>query len=163
VPISLASSMMLAAVLAGPPGKSPPPSSVPPGGYWTLADQHGRSEPPDGDDELTLGAVLLPLGAIRAGAAGLTLWMADNPEFCPINTPERCNGMRIYGWVGIGEGILMSGTGLAYLIIGASRRAAHERWKGGRISQRFGVSPWMLGRTRAGSPAGGGLMLSLRF
>ena len=157
----------MGALVVGPPSDKPasehPSSADPPGGYWTFAEAREREgEPRDGEDELTLGAVLFSLGALRAGAAGVTLWMAGNPQACPVDKPEQCNGMRLYGYAGFGEGGLMLTTGIVYLAIGATHRQRYQRWKRGEsISRRVGMSPWMLGSLR--DPNGGGLTFSLRF
>ena len=120
---------LLATTLMAPAAEPPPPA---PGGYWSLGEQRARrSEPPDGEDEITVGSILFSLGLLRVGAAGVTLWMARTPSRCPASDPEGCRGMEIYGWLGFGEGGLMVGTGLTYLIIGAVRRQRHQRWESG--------------------------------
>jgi hypothetical protein len=163
-------------VEATPPAtpETPPPAG-PPGGYWTLAEQRESREPLDGEDELTIGSVLFSLGALRAGAGVLTIFMAVNPEQCPLTEPRGCSGLRNYGWVGVAEGGLMFGTGLTYLAIGAARRQRHRQWKRGEISQRFrsgenivDVGPWLIPRaaggvSQAGVLAGAGLRLQLQF
>jgi hypothetical protein len=149
-----------------------PPSEAPPGGYWSLGEQRERArEPLDGEFELTVGSVLFSLGLLRAGAGALSVWMAGRPDLCPSSdTDGDCSGLRIYGWVGVGEGALMFGTGIVYLAIGATRRARHQRWERGEpISWRRGGlvrrvqwSPWLApGFGRA--PGGGGLRVQLRF
>jgi hypothetical protein len=151
--------------------------SIAPGGYWTLAEQHERSrEPPDGEDELTIGSVLFSLGFLRAGAGVLTALMADDLELCPLTEPRGCSGLRNYGWAGVAEGGLMLGTGITYLAIGATRRQRHRRWERGEplASLRPGaalsivdVGAWVIPRSARGISevrvGGAGLCLQLRF
>ncbi len=159
-------------MLLAPPSDPPPP---PPGGYWSTAEQRSRrGAPPGGDDELTVGSVLFSLGLLRVGAAAVTLWMAQTPSRCPARDPAGCRGYAIYGWLGVGEGGLMVGTGLTYLIIGAVRRERYRRWSAGeRVSLprpaietiQLELGPWMLRAPTPGSlaPAGGGAQLRIRF
>ena len=89
--------------------------------------------------------------------------------------------MEIYGWAGFGEGGLMLGTGLTYMIIGGVRRSRHLRWEGGEsvmlsrprrvagwMSERVEIGPWVIRSDRFGSSspavsAGGGGQFRLRF
>ncbi len=167
---------LLVATMLAPPS-DPPASSPAPGGYWSASEQRQRrGEPPDGDDELTIGSVLFSLGILRVGAAAVTVWMARTPNRCPVSDPKGCGPLEIYGWFGVGEGGLMIGTGLTYLIIGAIRRDRHRRWsvgervmlsppRSGRLE--FAVEPWVLRAptSMAFSPAvvGAGAQLQLRF
>lgn len=172
--------------LLAPPAEPPPPA---PGGYWSMAEQRERRGAPlDGHDELTIGSVLFSLGLFRAGAAGVTVWLARNPSQCPISEAGGCRSMEVYGWLGFGEGGLMLGTGLTYMIIGGVRRSRYLRWKGGesvmlsrswssphgragRVAQQFEhleIGPWLIRDDRFGraSPidsVGGGGQLRLRF
>jgi hypothetical protein len=159
----------------------PAPFTGAPGGYWSVGEQHERSrEPLDGEDDLTIGSVIFSLGFIRAGAGVLTIVMGNKPDLCPITQPRGCSGLRSYGWVGVAEGGLMVGTGLAYMIIGAARRDRHRRWKSGeplalRLDQsaspnpnRVEVGPWLIPRAVGGfsqsrALAGAGLRLQLQF
>ena len=169
---AIVASLALAGVLGGPGEAQPEPSPTPseaPGGYWSLSEQRERArEPLDGDDELTVGAILFSLGLLRAGAAGVAIWMASRPDLCPASGSASdgsgCSGYRIYGYVGLGEGGLMVGTGIVYLAIGASRRAKHRRWERGETVQ---LSPWFAPAPRGSLASrrsfGGGLQLRLRF
>jgi hypothetical protein len=157
---------------------APPPEPAP-GGYWSIAEQRQRrGEPRDGGDELTIGSVLFSLGLLRTGAAVLTIWMARTPGQCPVTQPGGCRSLEIYGWFGVGEGGLMTGTGLTYLIIGAVRQQRHRRWQSGQsvalprpggAAQRFDVGPWLLGRPEGrplslrADPVGGGAQFRIRF
>jgi hypothetical protein len=151
---------LLATMLAPPTDPAPAP-----GGYWSIAEQRERrGEPPDGEDELTIGSVPFSLGGLRVGAAALTLWLARTPSRCPAEDPGGCQSMATYGWVGLGEGGLMVGTGLTYLIIGAAHRNRHRRWARGE-SVKLDFGPWTL---RAPTPArlapvGGDVQLRFRF
>jgi hypothetical protein len=143
------SSVVLVATMLAPASEPPPPA---PGGYWSLGEQRARrGEPPDGDDDLTVGSILFSLGFLRTGAAAVTVWMARTPSRCPSREPEGCRSMEIYGWVGFSEGGLMVGTGLTYLIIGLARRAKHRRWQAGE-SVSLGLPPVAVPRRWAGSP-----------
>jgi hypothetical protein len=149
------SSVVLVATMVAPASEPPPPA---PGGYWTLGEQRARrGEPPDGDEELTVGSILFSLGLFRSGAAAVTVWMARTPSRCPARELEGCRSMEIYGWVGFSEGGLMVGTGLTYMIIGAARRARHRRWQAGESVGL--VMPRSTGSRRAGSPGAAGLEL----
>lgn len=155
---------------------APPDAPPAPGGYWSIAEQRQRrGEPPDGDDELTIGSVLFSLGLLRSGAAVATLWLARTPGRCPVEDSGNCRGMEIYGWLGVGEGGLMVGTGLTYLIIGAVRQHRHRRWQAGESvmlpraghysrvgAPQLQLGPWMLGGSDR-QLVGGGAQLRLRF
>lgn len=158
----------MVATLLAPPDPSP---ALAPGGYWSTSElRERRGEPPDGEDELTIGSVLFSLGILRTGAAGVTIWLARTPGRCPVES--GCGPMEIYGWVGFGEGGLMVGTGLTYLIIGAARRSRHRRWEAGESVMRsrpwpgiakLEIGPWMLGAPNTALAVGGGAQLRLRF
>lgn len=161
---AILASLALAGVL-GAPGESEPAPDEAPGGYWTLSEQRERvREPLDGEEELTVGAILFSLGLLRAGAAGVTVWMAGQADLCPATDDAGCAAFRTYGFAGFGEAGLMVGTGLVYLAIGASRRSKHRRWERG---ETVTLGPWLMpARAGAGTRArlgGGGLRLQLRF
>lgn len=153
---------MLAGILSVSPAPAP---SEAPGGYWSLGEQRDREpEPKDGEEELTIGSVLLSLGLLRAGAGAVIVWMGDQPRFCDPNDPTaNCGSLRTFGFVGVGEGALMFTTGIVYLAIGAHHRGRHDAWRRGEpLSLRIGhagqtlaLRPWLhLGR---GTPSGPGL------
>ena len=131
-------SSALAAALAAPPPSSPPlgPGEAP-GGYWSLYER--RSEPPDGSNNLALGAALFSLGAIRAAVGGMTVWTGRDPARCEEVVNGACAEVEIYGWTGVGLGALMLVTGVVYLGVGARQRARHVRWRRGELS----IGPWM--------------------
>lgn len=155
---SLLATVLLAGTIAAAPGDQAPAPSEAPGGYWTISEQRERQrEPLDGEDELTVGSVLFSLGLLRAGAGLLSVWMAEQPSMCP-DTEQGCGGLRTYGWVGVGEGGVLTGTGIVFLAIGASRRRQHQRWQRGEplarwraLNERVQLSPWVTGPRR---PAG---------
>lgn len=153
------------------PNQAPNPApeyQTAPGGYRTLGEQREREgEPPDGDDELTIGSVLFSLGLLRVGAAVLTVWMAGRPTTCP-DAEQSCTSMQTYGWFGVGEGGLLVGTGIVYLAIGASRRGQHQRWRRGESLGRLPrLSPWVTRspdwRGDGHRLTGGGVSVQLRF
>ena len=155
--------VLLASLLTGLLAQEP--NAAPPGGYLTIAEVRERQrEPLDGEDEITIGSVLFSLGALRIGAAALTIWMAHNPNRCPADEPETCSGLEVYGWVGVGEGGLMLTTGAVYLAIGATRRSKYRRWQRGEsVADRLQVGPWLVRTPGRWAPGGGGLQLQLRF
>ena len=172
---AIVASLALAGLLGGPgASEAPPPGQdEPPGGYWSLSERRERArEPLDGDDELTIGAILFSLGLLRAGAAGVAIWMGSPGGLCSAADEGDCSGYQIYGFVGLGEAGLMVGTGIVYLAIGSSRRAKHRRWERGETVQ---LSPWFVparrgpagpagrGPAGVGPGLGGGLQLQLRF
>jgi hypothetical protein len=145
-----------------------------PGGYWTLAEAHEQEQPLDGEEQLTIGSVLLSLGLLRAGAGVISVYMAEDPKLCPLTQPKGCSGLRNYGWVGVAEGGLMFGTGITFLAIGLARRERHRRWKGGESLSlmRLGdalevvdVGPWLIPRATGGFSdlAGAGFRVQLQF
>jgi hypothetical protein len=104
-----------------------------PGGYRGILDTRGP-EPRDGEDELGIGAILLPLGILRAGT-GVTAWWIGGPGCDDVAPdvgvePSGCPGLRNYGIAGASLGGLMIVTGIVYLAVGARRRAEHRRWSG---------------------------------
>ncbi len=100
---------------------------------------------------LTIGSVMFSLGMIRAGAGGVSVYLATRPEVCK----ESCRSMNGYGWAGVGYGGLMAVTGAVMLIIGAAQRAEHGRWERGEA--RVHVAPWSADRRSLG------LVVDLRF
>ncbi|KIG15054.1 hypothetical protein DB30_06086 [Enhygromyxa salina] len=165
-------SLLATVLFSGTTIAAAPPTETAPGGYRTLSEQREREGPPrDGEDELTIGSVLFSLGLLRAGAGVLTAVMADRPGMCP--DPEQgCGSLRAYGWAGLGEGVLLTGTGIVYLAIGASRRGQYQRWERGEpLAKRLQLSPWVTtSRGWVGSAGlgpvrltGGGASVQLRF
>jgi len=155
---SLVAISLAASLLAGPPtgalleGPSEGPSAAP-GGYRSLGELRER-EPVDGHDNLTIGSVLFSLGLIRAGAGGVSVYMATRPDLCSPN----CASMGPFGWSGVGFGGLMFVTGIVLFSIGASQQAKHRRWQQGLSSLK--VAPWW---TASRSTRELGLSLDLRF
>ncbi len=127
-----------------------------PGGYWDLDAARGR-EPPDGDEQIIVGSILLPIGLITASSAAGFIWLSQ-PGACADRwaglgaspTPQQCRGLYGLGWARVAYGSLAAVTGAALLGIGLVRREKHRRWKRG-----IAFSPWI-------SRGGGGLSLMLR-
>jgi hypothetical protein len=157
------------------PRSGDPPA---PGGYWSTSEQRGRrGTPRDGEDELTVGSVLFSLGMLRVGAAALTIWMAQTPGRCPAIDDAGCRSLLIYGWFGVGEGGLMVGTGLTYLIIGGVRRNRYQRWRRGesvalrgrefadrvRFGPSVALAPVVGGSAPAPAIVGGGVRVRVQF
>ena len=73
-------------------GDAQPAVGEAPGGYWSLSERHARTgEPEDGEEQLTVGSILFSLGLLRAGAAGITVWMAGQPGLCPASDEAGCD------------------------------------------------------------------------
>ena len=118
----------LTATLAAAP---PPELDEAPGGYYQLGESRER-EPVDGENKVFTGGLLLPLGLLRAGAgAGMAVMAA--PTYCkriygPNTADATCNGLKIYGFGGVGIGGLMAATGAVLLAWGLTQRARHAKW-----------------------------------
>ncbi|GEM_PF-4026640 len=157
----------LALSLAFTLGFAPPePTAVPPGGYWTLGESRERETAPlDGEEALTIGAVLLGLGLVRAGGGAVSVWMGSNPDACPSSTEEGCKKFGNFGWFGVAEGGFMLVTGAVHLVIGGIRRRNYQRWKlrgsAWLSAPNLHVAPW-LNLPSQGERAGG-LRLQFRF
>lgn len=138
---------LVAATLAAPPegparrrDDAPAP---PPGGYWDLGERR-EPEPDDGQTNLTIGGILLGLGAVRTGSGALGVALTADLERCrdiygnvPVNT---CRGLEVYGWVGVGAGALMVVTGGVFLGLGAAAKRRHEAWRlRNSVSARHGT------------------------
>lgn len=135
----------VALALAAPPNSPPFFEGDAPGGYRQFGEVTER-EPKDGEDKVLTGTILLPLGALRAGL-GVVSYVIASPNYCQRvygpKTPEStCNGLQIYGFVGLGMGGLMVITGAVFLGWGLAQRARHHKW----MQERgLAISP-MLGR-----------------
>lgn len=128
---------LVAATLAAPPPEGPArrrddAPAPPPGGYWDLGERR-EPEPDDGQTNLTIGGILLGLGAVRTGSGALGVALTTDLERCrdvygnvPVNT---CRGLEIYGWVGVGAGGLMVVTGAVFLGLGAAAKQRHDAWR----------------------------------
>lgn len=172
---SLVAICLAASLIAGPPlgaigeGPSPQPDSppaarsapllawqpaaTPPGGYWRLGER-SEPEPPDGHDALSIGSVLFSLGLLRAGAGGVSVYMATRPDLCK----DGCRSMSLYGWSGVGFGALMFITGIVTFSVGAAQQAEHRRWQRGEA--KLHIAPWW---TASASNRSLGLAVDLRF
>lgn len=147
-----ATAITIALALAGTPPEGP---AEPPGGYYDFREV--EREPPDGHEKVLTGSILFPLGVLRLGM-GATMYVISSPDYCkrvygPNTTEATCNGLQIYGLVGVAMGGLMTITGAVFLGWGLSQRARHQRWQQG---QGLALTP-MLGREFRG------LSLGFRF
>lgn len=126
-----------------------------PGGYWDLDAGKGR-EPPDGDEQIIVGSILVPIGLVTAGSAVAFVWLST-PGACAERwaaagaspTPQQCKGLYALGWFRVAYGSLAAITGAALLGIGLHRREQHRRWKRG-----ISFAPWL-------SRGGGGLSVTI--
>jgi hypothetical protein len=169
--ISLVANLLAASLLASPPpatiteGPRPQtdaiaspelawqPAVTPPGGYWKFGERN-VPEPPDGIDALTVGSVMFSLGLVRAGAGGISVYMATRPDLCGGD----CASLRLFGWSGVGLGALMFVSGIVTFGVGAAQKAKHERWQRGEAKLK--LAPWW---TASHSTRSLGLMVDLRF
>lgn len=137
------------------------------GGYDDAFDLKGRP-PPDGEDEVLAGSIVLPLGIIGAASSGVQLWLSM-PGYCQDRwdsigsrpTEDQCKGVYVFSIIRVVHSSLMATAGAVLLGIGLVRRKKLKAWKRGGGSSawrtdRISASPWVA-RT------GAGLGLSLRF
>ncbi len=135
---SLAASAAL--LLAAPP--VPQVGRDPIGGYWEPGTRP-RPAPADGAWEIAVGAALLSLGVIGAGAAGAGVWATDARRCDRVTglAPDRCRGLYVFSWVRVAYGILLAGGGVGLLVVGGRRRARRRRFDAMRdFSLRAGPS-----------------------
>lgn len=147
-------SVVASTLLVAPPSEPEGPPAPPPGGYWGVGEKR-EPEPLDGKESLTVGAILFPLGMLRAGAGAINVVTTNGNRCAEIYgfDDDSCQSFRIYGWWGIGFGSLMAVTGAVFLGIGLQRKNEHDAWR-----RRYGVS---LAPTF--SPQGSGASLTVRF
>lgn len=103
-----------------------------PGGYYELGELRER-EPDDGHEKVLTGTILFPLGILRLGM-GATMYVISSPDYCkrvygPNTSENTCNGLQMFGLVGVAMGGLMTITGAVFLGWGLSQRARYNRWK----------------------------------
>ena len=125
------------------------------GGYWGPLGKPPPS-PKDGQWLRISGASLFPIGVIRAGAGGLSIY-ASEPVRCAEwldGDASTCAGLRTYGWWGVGFGSLLAISGAVLLAIGLKQGRDHARWQ-----QQWGRRGWRSRAWRAhvrqGVPANG--------
>ncbi len=127
--------MTLVAALAAPPATYDPDSGVPPGGYWEPGE--GREiKPADGEQQILIGAIMLPLGTLAVGSAAAMVW-ATVPDHCQRRmqswgvtaTADQCQGLYVYNLIRLSYGSAAVVTGAVFLAIGLHRRKELERWK----------------------------------
>lgn len=137
------------------------------GGYDDAFDLKGRP-PPDGEDEVLAGSIVMPLGIIGAASSGVQLWFSM-PGHCQDRwdqigsrpSKDQCDGLFVFSIIRVVHSSLMAAAGGVLLGIGLVRRKKLKAWKTGsghaaRLSDRVSASPWA-------SRTGAGLGLSLRF
>jgi|GEM_PF-1759002 len=154
----------LAISLAVPPPAYDPDSGVPPGGYYAPGEAPAIA-PPDGEDQILIGAIMLPLGTLAVGSAAAMVW-ATVPDHCPRRlqswgwnaNEDQCRGLYIYNLIRLSYGSAAMVTGAVFLAIGLQRRAALKRWKQRRFQS---VRP--TGLSFVPSRRGATMGLSFRF
>lgn len=154
----------LVVALAPPPASYDPDSGIAPGGYWAPGEAPAI-EPPDGEEQILIGAIMLPLGTLAAGSAAPLVW-ATAPGHCPRRlqgwgidaNADQCRGLFIYNVIRVSYGAAAMVTGAVFLAIGLQRRRELERWKKRRFQS---LRP--TGLSLAPRPDGGSLSLSFRF
>ncbi len=152
--------LALGLLIGGRPPVEPPP--LPPGGYYGVGELP-EIPPPDGERAILTGSILFPIGVLRAGAGAIQVYTATPPR-CSF-TPSSCQGLTIFGFVGVSTGILMMGTGLTFLSIGLVRRQRYRSWMAARnlsAGLRPDLAPrWTL--EMPSIPGGSGVSLRVRF
>jgi hypothetical protein len=129
----------LAAILACLAAAPPAVPDTPPGGYWRMGEKRAP-EPLDGQDNLTIGAIMASLGVIRTGG-GIAYVVLARPGECGSLeertgiSRESCPELRAYGWAGTALGGAMFVTGVVMLAIGAAQRKRHRAWQ-----RRYGIA-----------------------
>ena len=119
-------------------------------------DFQRRDEPRDGETLVTTGAVLFSIGALNTVVGAAQVFIAQPPRCMEIYTGASsgtCEGLVIFGAVGVATGALMTLTGAGLLSAGLIQRAQHRAWMRER---GLALGPaWIRG--------GGGLRVQLRF
>ncbi|MBX7081060.1 MAG: hypothetical protein K1X88_17805 [Nannocystaceae bacterium] len=157
-------------VQPGGPAPAIEPTGGVVGGYWDLSRTAGK-EPPDGDDEIIAGSILLPLGTLSVASAASMVWLSL-PGHCAERwqsigaspTHDQCKGLYALSLVRVVYGGLMIITGGALLGVGLVRRKRHRAWeRGGTLSLLLdGAGPGARGRA-AVLPRAAGLMWTVRL
>lgn len=137
---------------------------VAPGGY------HGHGvilerPPPDGQNRIIVGSILVPLGAIATVTSAVGTWMTV-PEHCARRLgaagieadAARCQGLFTFNVIRVSYGVLMLGTGATILALGIIQRERYRKWRH-EHGMRARVEP-VLGLPSRGSAS---LGLRLRF
>lgn len=121
------------------------PSSVP-GGYWGLGEAPIPA-PPDGDDEVLAGTVLVPIGLLTAASAVPFLYLFEEAH-CEERAPRlgyqldarQCRGLFIGNAVRTVYGTAMLVSGIVLLGVGLHRRKRHREWKHHHVRVDFAPS-----------------------
>ncbi len=151
---------MLALALAVPPPEYDPDSGVPPGGYWAPGEAP-VIEPPDGEEQILIGAIMLPLGVLATSSASVMVW-ATMPDHCPRRlqswgigaNADQCTGLWIYNLIRVSYGGAAVITGAVFLGLGLQRRQAHAKWKARRFQSLHQRSRLSLAPSRRGATLG---------
>ena len=109
------------------------PSPVP-GGYWRLGEAPVPA-PPDGDDEVLAGTVLVPVGLLTAASAIPLLYVFQEAR-CETLAPrlgyhpnaQQCRGLFIGNAIRTVYGVGMLVSGIVLLGVGLHRRKRHREW-----------------------------------
>jgi hypothetical protein len=131
--------LLAASLLLGPgAGREPEPDPTPPGGYWRFGEKR-TPEPNDGHDNITIGSIMLALGALRT-ASGVAYVVMAQPNRCDDLDrvgidPASCPQVRGYGWAGVAFGGAFLVTGVAMLAIGGVQQKRHRAWQ-----RRYGIA-----------------------
>ncbi len=156
---------MVALSLAVPPPSYDPDAGVPPGGGYWAPGEAPVVKPPDGEEQILIGAIMLPLGTLATASASAMVW-ATMPDHCPRRlqswgidaNEDQCQGLYIYNLIRLSYGSAAVVTGAVFLAIGLHRRQELERWKKRRFQS---LKPTGLSFTP--SRRGATMGLSLRF
>lgn len=107
-----------------------PPTEPLGGGYWGPLGK-APPAPQDGAWQRTSGSVILPLGILRAGAGALSVYASRSPrcESWLDGNESTCNGLRVYGYWGLGFGVAMAAAGAAFLAIGVAKGRRYAEWE----------------------------------
>jgi len=132
-----------------------------PGGYYRPGEVLERS-PVDGQRNIVVGSILVPLGTLATVTSAVGIWMTA-PEHCverlgsagaTIEDPASCRGVFTFNVIRVTYGGLMLISGSVILAIGLVQRQRYRRWR-----EERGMRAWLMPAPRGGASAG----LRLRF
>ncbi len=133
---------------APPPARDyDPDSGVPPGGYWEPGEAP-EIAPKDGEEELLVAYILLPLATLTTVSGALNLWLT-HPDHCPRRlryvgldaTSGECQSLLVVNAIRTSYGAIGVITGAVLLGIGLHRKKQYELWKKRRFRASLGVRP----------------------
>jgi hypothetical protein len=130
-----------------PPPDYNPDSGVPPGGYWEPGEAP-EIAPKDGEEELLVAYILLPLAALTTASAAASLWLTA-PGHCPERlqligadaTAGECRSLLIVNAIRTSYGLAGLVTGAVLLGIGLHRKKQYEVWKKRNFRASLGFRP----------------------